>query len=60
MQISYGQFSNAVFYLFFGFVPDNNPWDSVAIFKDIADMVAYHDVLEVKADDSKACPHATA
>ena len=60
MQISYGQFSNAAFYLFFGFVPDDNPWDSVAIFQDIADMVAYHDVLEVKADDSPMRHHAIA
>ena len=60
MQISYGQFSNAVFYLFFGFVPDNNPWDSVTIFRDISDMVAYHDVLEVSAGDSLICNHAEA
>ena len=60
MQISYGQFSNAVFYLFFGFVPDDNPWDSVTIFRDISDMVTYHDMLEVNADDGRAYHHATA
>ena len=52
MQISYGQFRNANFYLGFGFVPEDNPWDSVTIFRDISEMVAYHDKLEVKADDS--------
>lgn len=55
VQISYGQFSNALFYLFFGFVPDDNPWDSVTIFRDICDMVTYHDMLEVRADDRPGC-----
>ena len=57
VHISYGQFNNAVFYLFFGFVPDDNPWDSVTIFRDIPDMVAYHDMLEVGADYILACHH---
>ena len=47
VTISYGRWSNEVFFMFFGFVPEDNPWDSVAIFRDLSEMIAYHDRIEV-------------
>ena len=47
VTISYGRWSSEVFFLFFGFLPPDNPWDSVALFADLSEMIAYHDELEV-------------
>ncbi len=47
VTISYGCWSNEVFFMFFGFVPQDNPWDSVGIFRDLSEMIAYHDRIEV-------------
>jgi hypothetical protein len=48
VTISYGHWSNEVFFLFFGFVLGDNPWDSVTVFRDLPEMIAYHDDLEVR------------
>ena len=48
MTISYGRWSSEVFFLFFGFVVGDNPWDSVTVFRDLPEMIAYHDELEVR------------
>lgn len=48
MTISYGRWSNEVFFLFFGFLPEDNPWDSITVFRDLPEMIAYHDDLEVR------------
>ena len=48
MTISYGPWPNDVFYLFFGFVP-HNPWDVVVLFRQLQDMVAFHDTSQVLA-----------
>ena len=48
ITISYGKWSSEVFFLFFGFLPPDNPWDSVPLFKDLSEMIAYHDKLEVR------------
>ena len=47
ITISYGSWSSEVFYLFFGFLPPDNPWDSVTLFSNLSEMIAYHDSLEV-------------
>ena len=47
VTISYGSWSSEVFFLFFGFLPPDNPWDSVLLFRELSEMIAYHDDLEV-------------
>lgn len=47
VTISYGNWSSEVFFLFFGFLPADNPWDYVILFRDLSEMIAYHDELEV-------------
>ncbi|CAL5228629.1 g11795 [Coccomyxa viridis] len=46
VTISYGSWSSEVFFLFFGFLPPDNPWDSVLLFRELSEMIAYHDDLE--------------
>ncbi|BDA45282.1 hypothetical protein COCOBI_07-0690 [Coccomyxa sp. Obi] len=43
VTISYGPWPNDIFYLFFGFVPRQNPWDVVVLFRQLQDMVTFHD-----------------
>ena len=47
VTISYGNWSSEVFFLFFGFLPPDNPWDYITLFRDLSEMIAYHDELEV-------------
>lgn len=51
MTISYGRWSNEVFFLFFGFVPGDSPWDSVTIFRDLPEMISFHDELQVRCSE---------
>ncbi|KAK9901334.1 hypothetical protein WJX75_007184 [Coccomyxa subellipsoidea] len=43
VTISYGPWPNDVYYLFFGFVPRDNPFDVSVLFGDLQQMVAFHD-----------------
>ena len=46
MSISYGDWPNDVFLLFFGFLPDNNQHNSVVLFHTLHDLVTcYHGLL---------------
>ena len=45
VTISYGPWPNDVFYLFFGFVPDDNPHDTIVMFHDLQEMVELYDDL---------------
>ena len=45
VSISYGDWPNDVFLLFFGFLPDSNPHDSVVLFQSLHDMIAFYSLL---------------
>lgn len=48
VTISYGPWPNEVFYLFFGFVPKENPFDMAVLFQDLEHLVAFHDSSQVE------------
>jgi hypothetical protein len=43
VTISYGAWPNDIFFIFFGFVPERNPHDSVVLFDGLADVAAVHE-----------------
>ena len=47
VTISYGPWPNDVFYLLFGFVPRNNPFDVAVLFWNLQEMVAFHDAAKM-------------
>ena len=53
MTISYGNWPNDVFLLFFGFLPDNNQHDAVVLFHSLDDLVHCFEVL-VNQQQNKA------
>ncbi|EIE20058.1 hypothetical protein COCSUDRAFT_57780 [Coccomyxa subellipsoidea C-169] len=46
VTISYGPWPNDVFYLFFGFVPRDNPFDVAVLFQDLQQMIVFYDTLD--------------
>mmetsp|Transcript_10299 Transcript_10299/g.29398 ORF Transcript_10299/g.29398 Transcript_10299/m.29398 type:complete len:493 (+) Transcript_10299:214-1692(+) len=53
VTISYGGWPNDLFYLLFGFVPAENPHDSVVLFRTVADAVQF--VNELSASSVQQC-----
>ena len=50
--ISYGDWPNDPFFLYFGFVPDQNPNDAVFLFENVADIKRVGEALGVLGKDS--------
>lgn len=44
VTISYGQFPDDVFYLFYGFLPRDNPFNSVLLFRDLSEVARHLEV----------------
>jgi hypothetical protein len=49
ITITYGGWPSEVFYLFFGFVPDINPFDRVVLYADLHHMIEHFDSLQVRS-----------
>ena len=60
VSISYGPWPNDVFYLFFGFVPDHNPHDSLVLFTDLQEMVEFYDTLIAERLPGSSTPDESA
>ncbi|KAK9815507.1 hypothetical protein WJX72_004787 [[Myrmecia] bisecta] len=52
VTISYGSWPSDVLFLFFGFVPKANPHDAVVLFRDLLELVQFHD--QIAQPDSRA------
>ena len=64
VTISYGNWPNDLFYLLFGFVPEENPYDSVVLFRNLEDAATFIARLQgtredepLKVGGSDACAH---
>lgn len=52
VTISYGPWPNEVYLAYFGFLPYDNPFDSVVLFDTLPELVGFHDSLQ-----QQAAPH---
>ena len=48
LTISYGAWPNEVFFLFFGFLPEHNPFDAVVLYHDLDDLILHYVSIQVR------------
>jgi hypothetical protein len=58
--ISYGAWPNDVLLLFFGFVEEGNPYDSVELFADLEELAAFCGALAAECRGGESCPEPAA